>query len=246
MSDNGKYISIQEVADLYQKHISTIYKTIQRNSLNTIEVLENSKKVKKVLKSEIINIYGMPLEEVRRSSKNNSKTFEEILKNSNEFFRTQMKEVIEELFETKQTQIMKPLEEQAMYIAGKLQTENQFLKERLETIVIENQEFRESLKALPGPITEITEKLEQQEALITALEKEKQILQSEKEQAIKEREEQIRKSEVQIKELEAQQEQALMEQDAKLKADAEEQMKQLSEAWKKELEQARRPWWKFW
>ena len=36
------------------------------------------------------------------------------------------------------------------------------------------------------------------------------------------------------------------EEKAKLKIEAEEREKQIAEAWKKELELAKKPWWKFW
>ena len=47
------------------------------------------------------------------------------------------------------TQMARPMEEQALFIAGKLSSENQFLKERLETLRQENELLREQVKALP-------------------------------------------------------------------------------------------------
>lgn len=72
-------------------------------------------------------------------------------------FKEDIKTVIEEYFENKTTQLMKPLEQQALYKLGAVEKENLFLQERLDTLRQENELLREQVKALPD-ITTIQEK----------------------------------------------------------------------------------------
>ncbi len=192
-----------------------------------------------------------------------------------QFNQENLQEAIFQAISQQQNQLMKPMEEQALYIAGKLSTENQFLKDRLETLRQENELLREQVKILPAPAD-----LENKESAILKLQKEKEDLLSRAETIQKEKEEQIRKAEGlnqvlldnanNIKELTKEKdnfqtvlkehEATIREKERALKdledlhrqeleqalKQAEEEKKQIAEVWKKELEEAKRPWWKFW
>lgn len=222
MNGNGKLLTITEASALLGVNKSTIYKYIEEDRISIENRRIRGKQIKHVKEGEITEVFssmefhGIPTKESERSKKN-SMEFHENPQNLKE----SIKEVIENYFQDKETQLMKPLEEIATYKLGKIEAENQFLKERLDTLLQE-------ITALPGPVDEVNE----------ILLKNKTTLQ--------EKEEQIRKLYEEKKELEHKQEQALKDQEARLKTEKEEQMKQLADAWKKELEQARRPWWKFW
>jgi hypothetical protein len=223
-----------------------------------------------------------------------------------------IREVIEEYFESKQTQLMKPIEEQSIFIAGKLSQENIFLKQKIETLLQE----LELYKALPGPPDSINKILVENDQNLTLVKKEKEELQSrmlqekaelearlkaeveeksiikteaeealkkltslpapvesihqllldnannlkelvtektkietqlkeqnstikEKEHALKENFE-IHRQEIEKLKLQAEEEKSM------LIAQVEEEKKQIAEAWKKELDLAKKPWWKFW
>ena len=167
MSDNNGLLSIPEAAELYNKHSTTIYKAIQKGQLNSVEVLLNSRRIKKVRKSDLVTLYGeQPVEEQLNSidSQVNSNRIQSnsnrIQSNSTESIRIQMKEVIAEYFQDKETQLMKPLEEMATYRVGKLEAEKQFMEDRIITLLEENEGLKMQIKALPGPVEEVTEKLE--------------------------------------------------------------------------------------
>jgi len=180
---------------------------------------------------------------------------------------------IDSYFETKQTQLMKPIEEQAIYRLGGLEKENLFLRQKVETLIQELEQY----KALPWQIEERDEEIKSLEA---KLKEEKEELLKKVEQQTKELEEykplpaqlvdttqKLQEKEEQIKNLESmlkkekddmelrllREKEAMNEQEARRKAEfeqalkqAEEEKKQIAEVWKKELEEARKPWWKFW
>ncbi len=70
---------------------------------------------------------------------------------SNANLKESMREVIEEFFEVKQSQLMKPIEEQALYRLGILETEVKHLMAEKETLRQENELLKEQVKCLPGP-----------------------------------------------------------------------------------------------
>ena len=88
---------------------------------------------------------------------------------TDEKLRESIRDVIEDYFETKQTQLMKPLEKQSLFIAGKLTQENQFLKEKVETLLREIDLY----KALPNPSEELSKDLQEKEETLNKLKKEK-------------------------------------------------------------------------
>lgn len=201
---------------------------------------------------------------------------------------------IDNYFDTKQTQLMKPLEEQSMFLAGKLTNENQFLKQRLETVLEENKQLNEQLKALPGPAESIQQIITENTQNLNLLQKEKEELEQKLKQEIEEKsrakteaEEALKqlkelpapaesiqkilldnannlkelatekaKIEIQLKDQNStikEKERALKElqeihqkEIEQLKLQSEEEKKLIAEAWRKEMEQNKKPWWKLW
>ncbi len=62
-----------------------------------------------------------------------------------------IKTAVREVIEAERNQLMKPLEEQALYRLGRIEQENIFLKAKVETLLQENQVLQEQVRALPGP-----------------------------------------------------------------------------------------------
>ncbi len=60
---------------------------------------------------------------------------------------------------------MKPIEEEPLYIAGKLETENKFLKEKMQKLEDENRFLKEKIQKRenPGEIEELKEKEKEKE-----------------------------------------------------------------------------------
>ena len=152
----GKLLTAQEAAEAYKKHITTIYKAIQRNKLTFVEVLENSKRIKKVKFSDLVSLYGEPADE-------DKVTLTERFSSSTEFIRREMRDVLEIFFDEKVTEFIKPLEEQACNTEDKNETENKFLKKRLTILIQENEKLKEEVKSLSDKLKQVenSEKKEQ-------------------------------------------------------------------------------------
>lgn len=264
-------------------------------------------------KLHVKNVVNTEIDESQRSTSVNPEHKNTIKTDEDKLTREVIRDVIEEFFTTKQSQLMKPLEEQALYRLGILENEVKHLNGEKEALRREVDLYKSQLMALPGPAEEITAKLEtleqleeENKTLKTSLallptppekvneilinnreaiqklqnqEKQNLILQQDKENQIQkmedeirreqeekvklearllqEKEEQTKKMESELQKILHDKEEALKEQEtrrkieaeeleARLKAEAEEQMKQVVDAWKKELEMAKRPWWKLW
>ncbi|MEQ8191996.1 MAG: hypothetical protein ABRQ39_28785 [Candidatus Eremiobacterota bacterium] len=291
---DNDYISITEAVNISGKHITTIYTAIRKRKLKTIDAIENSKVIKKVLKSDLIRLFKLdirkrysdaienPNNAIVNSIENSNNATANIQANSTENSNNTIansivtienyKKAIEEVLEAKQSQLMKPLEEQALYRCGLLENEVKHLQAEKETIRQENELLREQVKILP----DFQQKQETYKIQINLLEKEKEDLKTKTEIIQKEKEEQNKKIESlnqalldnanNIKELATEKDKfqsILKEHEATVKEKEqaikdieeihqqelkklEEEKKQIAEAWKKELEQAKRPWWKFW
>lgn len=161
-----KFLTVKEASLFTGKSVTVIYRKIKSGKLSVKTVLNNDKTVLNVRKLDLIKVFSI---EDKTGFKQEDKT----VLNTDKTVLTEdkFKSLMEEFFEEKQTSIMKPLEQQALYIAGKLEAENQFLKERLETVLQELDGLKETMKALPGPVAEVTEKIKTQEATIEELKK---------------------------------------------------------------------------
>ncbi len=275
--------TIKEIVRIYNININTLYKKIKQNKIPVLHRQINNKIVKCIKKEDIEGF-------LLSSSPENK--IENEYKAENESIK----------YNTITPEFLLQLREDS-YKIGKMETENQFLRERLEVLYRENQELQEKIKFLPDKeqIKKIqienqdlnnkllimqeekekeTNDLQYKISQVEILEKEKEDLLSKAETIQKEKEEQIRKAEGlnqvlldnanNIKELAKEKDNfqsALKEQEATIRekeralkdleelhrAELEQVLKQaekkqieISEAWKKELELAKRPWWKFW
>lgn len=139
------------------------------------------------------------------------------------------------------TQMARPMEEQALFIAGKLSTENQFLKERLDTLRQENDLLREQVKALP----DFQREQDTLKVQVGALEREKADLLSRGETIQKEQEEKHRSE---LEELKKSMEEARRQELEQAREQAEEEGKNYLatiEELKKRLEaEEKRPWYR--
>ncbi|MEW6041324.1 MAG: helix-turn-helix domain-containing protein [Elusimicrobiota bacterium] len=267
MNGNGKLLTINEASKLLGVNKSTIYKYIEEDRISIESRRIRGKQIKHVKEAEITEVFNsmefhrIPTKETERKQKN-SIEFHENPQNLKE----SIKEVIENYFQDKETQLMRPLEEIATYKLGKVEAENQFLKDRLKTVLQENEELRGSIKALPGPPVEIVTRLEEQNRQIRDQEKEKEVLQKEKEVLKKITEEIAATKKKELEEL--QKKQSLKDQEIEklkttIKSQAEEEIDQIKkietqkqeeedllatiEALKARVEEAeKKPWWKFW
>jgi len=251
INTNGKYITIPEAAEITGKHITTIYKAIRRSQLTSIDAIENYKTIKKVLKSDVVSLYGNEAINGYRKSIENQKTSIDDYRQTIDV-KSQIKEVIEEYFQDRETKLMKPLEEQSLYRAGELNKENQFLKVRLETVLQENEELRASIKALPAPPVEVVTRLAEQSQQLLEKEQEAEILRNGMKTLEKDKIDLIEKQEKKEQEIEKLKEAVKTQvEEVKTKEDhykkEEEDLLATIEALKSRLEDAeKRPWWKFW
>ena len=277
-----KGFTIKEIAEITGKSDTTIYRYLKKGKIPFFTVEKDGQTIYQVKKSDIESFLGHIVEDDEKTVTHNEETISHnektVTHNEKPFFQFNQENLQEAIFQAisqQQNQLMKPMEEQALYIAGKLSTENQFLKDRLETLRQENELLREQVKILPAPAD-----LENKESAILKLQKEKEDLLSSAEIIQKEKEEQIRKAEGlnqvlldnanNIKELTKEKdnfqtvlkehEATIREKERALKdleelhrqeleqalKQAEEEKKQIAEVWKKELEEAKKPWWKFW
>jgi len=280
MSKNGT-LTVPEASRYTGKCINTIRRYIKKGVLHSSTTESNGIQVITVEKLELDKVFkiswnpeesrgihneiqGNPEEsrgihyEIQgnpEESTMESKGIQDIITKDN------LRDVIQEFFESKQTQLMRPMEEHAFYIVGELKNEVKHLQAEKETLRQENEILKQQIKALPGPA-----ELEQKEDIILLLQKEKEEqirkteglnqvlldnannikeLTKERENfqsALKEQEATIREKEKALKELEELHRAEL----GKVLKQAEEKQIEISEAWKKELELAKRPWWKFW
>lgn len=251
MEGNGT-LTVKEVISLTGLSHNTIYRYIRQGKLKTYTILKSGKRIKALYEDEVKKVLlpvnndnNMIITGVNNRLKPNSKNldnaegkdFNQLITDNNQLLTgvktcenltlELIEETIQRVIKNEQTALLKPLEEQSIFIAGKLSSENQFLKQRLETVIQELEQYKalpaqvekekeQALKILQGEKSEL-------ESRVMDLQKEQEAL---KLQAIQEKEE------------------ALKELEARLKAEAEEAQKLIVDAWKKELEQARKPWYR--
>jgi len=189
---------------------------------------------------------------------------------SSEERKAEIREVIEQFFSVKQAELVKPIEQQSLYRLGKVEQENHFLKAKVETLLEEIEKY----KALPWQIEERDNEIKELETQHQQ-EKEK-ILKEYETKLLEVKEEKIKIEEAfkeklkilpapiesinqiflentnNLKMLEKQTTELMEklkqeeEEKEKRKKESEEAQKAIVEAWKKELELAKKPWWKFW
>ncbi|MEQ8192568.1 MAG: helix-turn-helix domain-containing protein [Candidatus Eremiobacterota bacterium] len=262
--------NIKEISSITGKSHTTIYRLIKSGKLPSFVVKEDGiHHAFHVKKEDLEAFLGKKIEDMK-----SNEIHDEIHMKSSEFHLTEetLQEAIVKSFSYLSTSLMKPIEEQAIYRLGILENEVKHLQAEKETLRQENELLREQVKALP----DFRQEKDNYKAQVEILEKEKEDLLSRAETIQKEKEEQERKAEGlnqvlldnanNIKELATEKDKIqsiLKEHEATVKEKEraikdieeihqqelkklEDEKKQIAEAWKKELEQAKRPWYKFW
>ncbi len=204
-TNNGK-LTIREAIQFTGKSESTIYRYVRKGKIKPVKVKVGNFHVTVFKKDELTEVFNISDSPTSQPFINNDSPASHMIITDN-----QLKNVIEEILLTRQNQLMKPIEEHALYLVGELKNEVKHLQAEKESLREENEFLSKQVKILPGP-----KEIKNKEDMIL-------LLQKEKEEALKEK--------VEL-------EQALKQ--------SEEEKKQIAEAWKKELEQAKRPWYKFW
>jgi len=192
MSSNNGYITIQEASVFSGLAISTLYKAVQKGILPVEYSIIHGKNVKKIRKSDIIRVFNISDSTILHST-TPSITPDITQYNTIEYDRISdiVQENIKKVLEEKQSQLIKPLEEHALVKYGAIRKENEFLKQRLETLFQENEFLREHVKVLP----DFQKEKETYKSQVELLEKEKAEILSKAESIQREKEEQIRKTE---------------------------------------------------
>jgi len=259
MSNNG-LLTIKEAVTFTGKSESILYRYIREGKLQvqtcseqvqnkSSEQIQNSseqvqcklKTIRKLKKEELVKVFDIyrnnSSEQVQNKSSEQIQNSSEQIQNSSEQvqnrFRTEeeVNGIIEKVLSNHYSKLMKPIEEQALYRLGILENEVKHLQAEKETLRQENEILREQIKALPGPVESINQILIDKDNTLKVIQREKTEI------------------EVKINTIQEEKEKALLE----LRTEFEQKLKQSEEekeliaaSWKKELEMAKKPWWKLW
>ncbi len=182
---NSSNITILEASLLTGKSQNTIYKYIERGTLSSDKKVINGKEYMTVKKADIERIFNIICTDKDSKIKEDLKNIdkgEDVVKGKEHLTAEKVREVMEEFFSTKQAELVKPVEQQSLYRLGRVEQENQFLKEKLETLLEENRKlqeesqiFQKELKSLPvlvesmkelGPVREENLKLKEENHML--------------------------------------------------------------------------------
>lgn len=155
------HYSIDEIIIITGKSKSTLYREIKSGKLKVKKTLKRGKPVYLVLANELESYIGKPLRNERIWE-----TTDTPLGNQKETItKEDLARTIDELYFKRETSLTKRIEDQALYKLGVAEELIKHLEGEKETLRQENELLRESLKILPGPVAEVTEKLEALEKL---------------------------------------------------------------------------------
>lgn len=140
----SELLTIKETSVLTGKSEGVIYRYIRRGKLKCQTVSEHGKEIKKIKKEEAIKVFNIKSQTVSDSVRTEKSDSSEPVQKVSEP-KENFKEILEQFFQEKETQLMKPLESQALYRLGQVEKENEFLKAKVETLLQELEKF----KALP-------------------------------------------------------------------------------------------------
>ena len=154
--EEDRLLTIPEAAKLFGLSQTTLYKRVKRGQLEVKSLQVKGREVKKVRVLEMERVYGPKGKDVQVKKLEETGNFTGTDSTSSEDISLQVKQVIENFFEEKQAQLMKPLEEQALYRVGRmeqlvehLEAEKETLRTENETLIKEISELKETIKALP-------------------------------------------------------------------------------------------------
>jgi hypothetical protein len=153
-------LSIPQVAKQLKKTRNTVYRYITTNKLKHEYSIVSGKKVIRVKESDLLKF----CHKYNVSRYNDIDTDHDITDNITDT-KPDTSEDIKQAINNAFLMYQKPLEEQALFVAGKLSTENQFLRAKVETLLQEMEQY----KSLPGPA-----ELESKDKTILLLQKEQE------------------------------------------------------------------------
>ena len=168
-------LTIKEAALLVGINPNTIYRYIDKKRISCKSLFIKGKHVKKIKKEDIISIFGLSRqsqrisENLRESQFVTSENLRESQTITPENLRDSLKEIVKETFAEERSQLMKPIQEQALFIAGKLTQENQDLRQKFETILEENRKLQEQIKALPENTEGLQQELQKKDTFIAIM-----------------------------------------------------------------------------
>lgn len=224
--NTDELLTIREASQMSEKSEGLIYRYIRQGKINVQSCSVHSsgkfRQVKKVKTSEVLTAFGLNFEPETEQDRTQLNQRLNKAEQEKPLTRETIKEVIEGYFQDRETRLMKPLEEQSLFLAGKLQAENQFLKDRLETVLQELEEVRAGIKALPGPPVEVAARLEE-------LEKETELF--------RKKAEELEKGKVELQQKQTQKEEEIEKLKATVKSQAEETRDQAGELEKAKKEE---------
>lgn len=242
-------LTIPEVARQLQKTINTVYRYIKSGKLKSESIVISGKKVIRIKEQDLVKFCN-----AFNISRYNNDISDDMFNDISEYNTDKHSDISEEIKQAVNNSLSLYHKDflEKVFNAGVLTKENQFLKERLETVLQENELLREQVKALPDLKT-IQEKEKDLIIQIELERKEKEDLKSIGETIQRKQEEKLKQSEeIHRKELEAHRaelEKLKQEHERTLKLmseSAEKEKMEIVEAWKKKTEELERPWWKFW
>ena len=244
--EEDKLLTIPEAAELVNTSMTTIYRYMRKGKLHFSTLEKHGKNIKVVSKQAVLKAFEIgDISRVEKHGKNMKKHVEiPTLENINK--------VIQEAILAQEKTLTKPLEKQAMFLAGKYEAENKFLQEKNETLLQEITDLKEAMKALPD-LQEVErlkkEKEEQEKNLleksenIRILQKEKEVIMDLRDQADKKREELETRLEEEQKKAEELQE-AKEQEIESLKEEEKDYLATIEELKKRLEEEETKPWWK--
>ena len=250
--EGNEFLTIYEASQITGKCQNTIHRYIKKGKLHVKPCQYNGKQVMTVEKAElerVFNITGNTCQDMSKPIASHVNTGIDMASHVNtSATKEELKEVIQEFFTTKQAELMRPIEEMALYKLGAVEKENTFLKARLETVLSEYKELQEKVKALPdkASIDKIqAESQEKEKDLMIQIElerKEKEDLLSRAETIQKEQEEKHRKE---LEELETREKELHREELEQIKKQSEEEKKAVIDECKRQLQEyMNKPWYK--
>jgi len=232
---DNEYITIYEASRLTGKSIKTIHRYVKKGLLPVKTGYNHNKEVMTVEKEELLRVFKIDDKTGYDTSKPNDKTgYNPVITSQN------LKETFREFLEEQKTQLLRPLEEQAIYLVGELRNEVKHLHAEKDTLRQENELLREQVKALPDLKT-IQEKEKDLIIQIELERKEKEDLLSRAETIQQEQEEKHRRE---LSELETREKELHREEIEKMKKEAEKEKIEIVEAWQKKVTELEKPWYR--
>jgi hypothetical protein len=142
-------LTIKEAVIFTGKCERTIYRYIKKGKLPCQTVVsqmsDSSQAIVRVKKSDLIRVFNVTSDTCQTDVRQKPDSSQTPVRD----FKEDIKTAIEEVLEAKQSQLMRPIEEQALYRCGILENEVKHLHAEKETLRQENEVLREQVKSLP-------------------------------------------------------------------------------------------------